>query len=78
MHSGHVLHVKSASASNVQGQLLHTCIMQAAGSHHVMELLTEMYNGLLFQIVQISALMSEFLSFSRMGSFSTIVFTLDF
>ena len=31
-----------------------------------------MYNGLLFQIVQISVLMSEFLSFSRMGSFSTI------
>ena len=28
-------------AQHVQGQLLHTCIMQAAGSHHVMELLTD-------------------------------------
>ena len=25
---------------HVQGQLLHTCIMKAAGSHHVMELLS--------------------------------------
>ena len=28
-------------AQHVQGQLLHTCIMQAAGSSHVMELLTD-------------------------------------
>ena len=27
-------------AQHVQGQLLHTCIMQIAGSPHVMELLT--------------------------------------
>ena len=28
-------------AQHAQGQLLHTCIMQAAGSSHVMELLTD-------------------------------------
>ena len=28
-------------AQHVQGQILHTCIMQAAGSSHVMELLTD-------------------------------------
>ena len=28
-------------AQHVQGQLLHTCIMQIAGSSHVMELLTD-------------------------------------
>ena len=28
-------------AQHVQGQLLHTCIMQVAGSSHVMELLTD-------------------------------------
>ena len=28
-------------AQHVQGQLLHTSIMQAAGSSHVMELLTD-------------------------------------
>ena len=28
-------------AQHVQDQLLHTCIMQAAGSSHVMELLTD-------------------------------------
>ena len=28
-------------AQHVQGQFLHTCIMQAAGSSHVMELLTD-------------------------------------
>ena len=28
-------------AQHVQGHLLHTCIMQAAGSSHVMELLTD-------------------------------------
>ena len=30
-------------AQHVQGQLLHTCIMQMAGSHHVMELPLNVY-----------------------------------
>ena len=30
-------------AQHVQGQLLHTCIMQMAGSHHVMELPLTVY-----------------------------------
>ena len=37
-------------AQHVQGQLLHTCIMQAAGSSHVMELLTDSNYSMSFTV----------------------------
>ena len=45
-------------AQHVQGQLLHTCIMQAAGSSHVMELLTDSIKSMSFTV---EAVLIEFL-----------------
>ena len=35
-------------AQHVQGQLLHTCVMQTAGSFHVIELLTDSIKSMSF------------------------------
>ena len=45
-------------AQHVQGQLLHTCIMQAAGSSRVMELLTDSIYSMSFTV---EAVLIEFL-----------------
>ena len=46
------------SAQHVQGQLLHTRIMQAAGSSHVMELLTDSIYSMSFTVEAVLSITS--------------------
>ena len=64
-------------AQHVQGQLLHTCIMQAAGSSHVMELLTDSISSMSFTVeavLNIRAVLRTILCAVRIMTQKEIIF----